>query len=121
MLTTTFTYCAQERGTSCGIGNVRSVHVAEKRRDTNLARKLRLKIRGQRDPCWLCGRDIDYELEFPHPHSFTVDHIVPVSKGGAEYDPENLRAAHYRCNQRKGDRLVPVRPTRIEFDTSRKW
>jgi hypothetical protein len=27
-----------------------------------------------------------------------VDHIVPVTKGGAKYDPRNLRASCHKCN-----------------------
>lgn len=91
------------------------------RKDSNAWRKARDQVRRRLDPCWLCGRDIDYQLKFPHPWSFTADHVVPVSKGGLELDPENLRAAHLRCNQRKGDRVVPIKPTKIEFNTSRNW
>lgn len=28
-----------------------------------------------------------------------VDHIVPVSRGGAPFDPKNLRVAHHSCNR----------------------
>lgn len=32
----------------------------------------------------------------------TVDHVHPRSKGGAEYDKDNLVVACYPCNQQKG-------------------
>lgn len=33
-----------------------------------------------------------------------VDHIVPVTKGGAKYDPRNLRASCAKCNNSRIDR-----------------
>lgn len=32
----------------------------------------------------------------------TIDHVVPVSKGGADV-VENMQPAHYRCNRMKRD------------------
>ncbi len=37
----------------------------------------------------------------------TIDHMVPVSKGGEKYDKKNCAIACYGCNQRKADK-VPV-------------
>lgn len=39
----------------------------------------------------------------PHPMSFVVDEIVPVSRGGDPLDPANTRPAHWICNARRGD------------------
>ncbi len=36
-------------------------------------------------------------------HLATLDHIVPVSKGGKIYDPNNLAVVCYSCNMRKQD------------------
>jgi HNH endonuclease len=33
-----------------------------------------------------------------------VDHIIPIDKGGAWYDPDNLRASCHRCNNHRIDR-----------------
>lgn len=33
----------------------------------------------------------------------TIDHVVPLSKGGDEKDEKNLKVACYPCNQRKAD------------------
>lgn len=33
-----------------------------------------------------------------------VDHIIPTSAGGAWYDPDNLRASCYPCNNDRVDR-----------------
>jgi 5-methylcytosine-specific restriction endonuclease McrA len=35
---------------------------------------------------------------------FTVDHIIPLSKGGA-HAVANLQLAHLACNIRKGNRI----------------
>jgi len=34
----------------------------------------------------------------------TIDHIRPRSKGGAEYDYDNLCVCCYNCNQKKADK-----------------
>ena len=34
----------------------------------------------------------------------TIDHIRPRSKGGAEYDYDNLCVCCYTCNQKKADK-----------------
>jgi hypothetical protein len=51
--------------------------------------------------CQLCGvglsRDPDWE-----PNMATVDHIVPLSRGG-EHTEENAQAACLRCNSAKHD------------------
>jgi 5-methylcytosine-specific restriction endonuclease McrA len=50
--------------------------------------------------CQLCASDIDRDLSHPHPMSATLDHIIPVSRGG-EHSLENTQAAHRICNMRK--------------------
>ena len=59
--------------------------------------------------CGICGREIDPSFKYPHPLSATVDHIVPVAKGGHPSALENLQAAHRCCNRWKSDRLVVSR------------
>jgi 5-methylcytosine-specific restriction endonuclease McrA len=39
-----------------------------------------------------------------------VDHIQPLSKGGAKYDMTNARAACASCNIRRGDRAPVPQP-----------
>jgi 5-methylcytosine-specific restriction endonuclease McrA len=31
-----------------------------------------------------------------------VDHIIPLTQGGAKYDPENVRASCASCNLKRG-------------------
>lgn len=55
--------------------------------------------------CRLCGCDVDLTLRYPHPMSKSLDHVVPLSRGGA-HTIENVQLAHLRCNMSKGARLV---------------
>lgn len=54
--------------------------------------------------CALCGGEINFELKFPHPDSFTIDHTIPLSKGGSN-NFNNIMPAHYSCNRKKGNRI----------------
>lgn len=92
----------------------------EKRR-ANLRRKTqqrRARIRGDVDAplidrdvigdrdgwkCGLCALKVDRTLQYPHPGSPTLDHIVPLSVGG-KHRPENVQITHWRCNISKGNR-----------------
>lgn len=76
-------------------------------------------LRSQRLPCWICGHNIGYELDARHPLSFTLDHLVPLSRGGALLDKANARAAHRRCNSSKGNRSSP--PKAAPQKASRRW
>lgn len=51
--------------------------------------------------CGICDEPIDRATKYPHPLSPSVDHIVPLSKGGT-HEQSNLQWAHLVCNQRKG-------------------
>ena len=53
--------------------------------------------------CRLCGYAIDPALRAPHPGSATIDHVVPVARGGA-HTYANVQAAHRFCNTSKGAR-----------------
>ncbi|HEU4590839.1 MAG TPA: HNH endonuclease, partial [Steroidobacteraceae bacterium] len=46
--------------------------------------------------CKLCGVKVDRRLEWPHPMSASIDHIVPISKGG-EHSNANCQLAHLVC------------------------
>lgn len=63
-------------------------------------------ILAESDVCAICGLPINKKLKFPDPMSATVDHIIPVAKGGHPSDPSNLQAAHLICNQVKGTKTT---------------
>ncbi|MEU3613516.1 HNH endonuclease [Streptomyces sp. NPDC006872] len=54
--------------------------------------------------CQLCRLPIDSTIAWPDPQSPSIDHVVPLAKGG-EHSMTNVQAAHVGCNSRKGDQL----------------
>lgn len=54
--------------------------------------------------CHLCD-EIVPGAAWPDPLSASLDHVVPLSRGGV-HDPDNVRLAHLRCNVEKGDQLL---------------
>lgn len=54
--------------------------------------------------CSICGLPINLSLQYPHPWSLTIDHVIPIAKGGITNDG-NLQPAHFRCNRSKGEKL----------------
>lgn len=71
-----------------------------------LYRNNRKKILMSESICALCGRPVDMSLKSPDPMAPTVDHIIPVSKGGHPSDMNNLQLAHWICNRMKSDKTV---------------
>lgn len=53
--------------------------------------------------CVLCSETIDFALVHPDPKSPSIDHIIPISKGGGHLYA-NLRVVHLICNVRRGNR-----------------
>ncbi len=47
--------------------------------------------------CQICGRKINKRLKHPNLLRASIDHIVPLSKGGGD-NPLNVQASHLRCN-----------------------
>lgn len=97
----------------CNVCAYRSLRDARYR--GRVARKLREKLQkvevidrnvvldGGNWTCGLCANPIDRDLVYPHPASPSIDHITPLSKGGA-HAYVNLQPSHLCCNLRKGDR-----------------
>lgn len=66
-------------------------------------RQMRARLLAESDVCIVCG----------HGAADTADHVIPVSKGGARRDPDNLAPIHgvagcpiclRKCNNEKGSR-----------------
>ena len=85
------------------------------------AKRDALKRRARREGsgCHLCGKPIDYTLDYRHPMAFTADHIDAVGAGGSMTGP--LEPAHRSCNSRRGKKpLVAVKRAQKPI-TSRAW
>jgi len=55
--------------------------------------------------CHICNKLTKKTAKVPHPMAPTLDHLVPLAKGGT-HEPVNCRTAHFICNSTKGDRLA---------------
>ena len=80
------------------IDQIRHSHAYKKARASFRAEcKLAKKV------CHLCGEDIDYRLQEPHPYSWTLDHIKPVQDNPELImERNNWAASHRDCNVRRG-------------------
>lgn len=68
--------------------------------------KNRKKIFATHQVCAICGKPVDFKLKAPAPMSPTVDHIVPISRGGHPSDISNLQLAHWICNRMKSNQIA---------------
>lgn len=55
--------------------------------------------------CALCGNELDMDAKPYTPRACEVDHIIPISRGGAPYDIDNLQLLCHKCNRQKSNRL----------------
>lgn len=68
--------------------------------------RLRKIIYSTQTVCGICGKPVDFSLKPPHPLSATLDHIIPLDKGGAPADLSNLQLAHRICNSQKKNKIL---------------
>jgi len=54
--------------------------------------------------CRLCSTPLRVDVKAPHPHTPSIDHIVPLSRGG-DHSYANIQSAHLACNVAKGARI----------------
>ena len=87
--------------------NNRSDHQPGHRMEFERNRK---RILASQEVCALCGQKVDKNLKYPHPMSATVDHIIPLNKGGHPSDINNLQLAHFCCNRQKSDKILTNEP-----------
>lgn len=71
--------------------------------------KNKKRIYATQTVCGICGKPVDFSLKYPHPLSPSIDHIIPISKGGHPSDIDNLQLAHRCCNRQKSDKLIERR------------
>lgn len=56
--------------------------------------------------CHLCGEPVSKNKTPWARKGPTIDHIIPRSKGGSD-DIDNLRLAHRKCNEARGNSDLP--------------
>lgn len=54
--------------------------------------------------CQICGEPVNPALRFPHSLSATIDHIIPLARGG-NHQRSNVQLAHFICNCLKSDNM----------------
>lgn len=94
-------------------------------RNTARRDKHRRAIAKNKPPCHLCGGEIDWTAPHLDPLSFTIDHVIPIAKGGLDelFLPDGtpqIVAAHRKCNRDKGDGGAEIRAA-VAFVTTRSW
>jgi len=52
--------------------------------------------------CHICGRKVSKVKKTPHPRAATLDHLIPLAKGGT-HEPANVATACFECNCIKSD------------------
>lgn len=60
--------------------------------------------------CWLCGDVVLYDTQL------TIDHVVPLAEGGRS-GLDNLRPAHFSCNQLRANPKWDGAPDNV----NRQW
>lgn len=94
-------------------------------RHTTRRDRHRRKVAQGQPPCHLCGEPIDYAASHLEPLSFTIDHVIPLAKGGPDQlylddGTPQIVAAHRRCNLKKGDGGHDIKAA-VAYITDRCW
>ena len=55
--------------------------------------------------CYLCGDDVLFSYHYNHPKYPTIEHVMPISKGGA-HSWDNVKVACRECNTYKSTTLI---------------
>jgi len=59
--------------------------------------------------CQLCGKAVNPKLSFPNPACASLDHVIPLSRGGS-HKTTNVQLAHLRCNTSRGNKVENLSP-----------
>lgn len=95
----------EHRSTACLL-RVRTIGVQSHHAREGIAKLERMAVyRRDNWTCWLCECEVDRSASWPSPDSPSIDHVVPVVRGGSNHR-NNLRCAHLGCNIRKRDKVL---------------
>jgi len=75
-------------------------------RNTSRWADLRLRLFPLADCCGICGEGFPDGVPGRSKWAKSLDHVVPISRGGDWYDEQNLRVVHYGCNSSLGAKLA---------------
>lgn len=64
--------------------------------------------------CQICGEPANTQVHFQHDLYPSIDHIIPLSKGGT-HEPLNVQCAHRGCNNRKQNKFLDETPEQLQF------
>lgn len=90
-------------------------------------RQLVARVKREEDHCCWCELPVDKDLPGTHPAGPSVEHLVPLSRGGSLLDRANVALAHLGCNVSRGSRRRPGRRARgLRYEappsvTQRRW
>jgi hypothetical protein len=59
--------------------------------------------------CQLCKKAVNPKLSFPSPACASLDHVIPLSRGGS-HQATNVQLAHLRCNTSRGNKVENLSP-----------
>ena len=59
--------------------------------------------------CQLCLTEVDSTLKAPNPMRASLDHVIPLSRGGT-HNSDNVQLAHYKCNVSRGNDPLNLSP-----------
>ncbi len=68
-------------------------------------RRLQAQVFAEETHCWRCYAWVDQTLPPNHDWARSLDHVIPLNRGGDPLARANARLAHRWCNTSKGDKL----------------
>jgi len=96
-------------------------HVREKKRQGDRLRQNLTRVRIACNPseyfedkdiferdgwkCGLCNKKVNRKRKAPHPDSPSLDHIIPLSRGG-KHTRRNVQCSHLGCNIKKSNKIL---------------
>ena len=92
------------------MSNIQSIRDDDAGQHRTTYERNKKKIFATETLCGICHRPVDFSAKFPAPLSPTIDHIIPISRGGHPSDIGNLQLAHFACNRAKSDKLMKDTP-----------
>jgi 5-methylcytosine-specific restriction endonuclease McrA len=74
------------------------------------------------DPCWLCGKRIDYDAPPQTALAFEIDHAIPrATRADLAWDTTNWRPSHSSCNRARGNTPATTHQPRWRGWTAATW